>query len=217
MSFVEEYQRRLAKWSDIQDHLPFLYDTVRSYKSPVVVELGTRSGESTSAFLAALETTGGLLYSVDLDHPQVPMDWFANPQWTFCQGNDLDLQAVLPDEINVLFIDTSHTVEQTLAELRAFEPRVAPGGVVLCHDTQWMYPSISLPEPGGPVTQALNIYCKETGLTWVNRASEPGFYGMGVIRIGTAEAAEGEGLAGVQRAVLAARGGPAPVPVQGFA
>lgn len=219
MSFAEEYEcRRDGDWTDIQDHLPFLYDTVRSYEAPVVVELGTRSGESTCAFLAALEALGaGHLYSVDLTEPQVPAEWLTSPLWSFHQGNDLDLQAVLPDVIDVLFIDTSHTYEQTLAELRAFEPRVAPGGVVLCHDTQWDEGDVSLPAPGGPVTAALDTYCRETGLKWVNRHSSTGWYGMGVIHIGTAEAAEGAGLAGVKAAIVAARGGPAPIPVRGYA
>jgi len=184
VSYVQEYERRrTGPWTDIQDHLPFLYDTVRAYECPDVVELGVRSGESTSAFLAALETlASGHLDSVDIDQPQVPQEWFANPQWTFHQGNDLDLQAVLPPQFDVLFIDTSHTFEQTLAELRAFVPRVAPGGIVLLHDTQWLSPAVSLSAPGGPVTEALDAYCAETGMNWENRLSEPGFYGLGVLK-----------------------------------
>lgn len=184
LSYAQEYERRLhGPWTDIQDHLEFLYDTVRAYESPDVVELGVRSGESTSAFLAALEDiASGHLDSVDINPPQVPQHWFENPQWTFHQGNDLDLQAVLPPEFDVLFIDTSHTYEQTLAELRAFVPRVAPGGIVLMHDTQWLPPAISLTAPGGPVTEALDDWSVETGINWENRLSAPGWYGLGVIK-----------------------------------
>jgi predicted O-methyltransferase YrrM len=185
VDFAEEYRRRRnGPWTDIQDHLPFLYDTVRAYNSPDVVELGTRSGESTSAFLAALEAGGGgHLYSVDIDEPQVPAEWFTSSLWTFHQGDDLALADVLPPQFDVLFIDTSHTYEQTFAELQTFVPRVAVGGVVLLHDTQWLPPSVSLLKPGGPVTEALNVFCAETGLDWENRLSGPGWYGMGIIRI----------------------------------
>src|SRR5690348_17788993 len=36
---------------------------------------------------------------------------------------------------DVFFLDTSHEYDHTLAELRAYMPRVAPGGVALFHDT----------------------------------------------------------------------------------
>jgi hypothetical protein len=78
-----------------------------------------------------------------------------------------------------LFIDTSHTVEQTLGELRTYVPRIRPGGVALFHDTEWREPSEMLDEPGGWVKEALDIYCAEAGLEWENRS---GSYGMGIIR-----------------------------------
>ena len=182
MTFAEAYAERASVWSDIGDHLAFLYATVLSYEKPDVVELGVRSGNSTSAFLAALEANGGHLWSVDINPPQVPAEWHDSELWTFHHGNDLDMQAVLPETCDVLFIDTSHTMEHTLAELRAFVPRVRPGGIVLCHDTQWLYPNISLPRKGGPVTEALDVFCAETGHHWENRDSAPGYYGLGVIR-----------------------------------
>jgi hypothetical protein len=87
-------------------------------------------------------------------------------------------------------MDTSHTYAQQLAELRAYVPRVRPGGTVLVHDTQCVprdnFASdsfIPTPAPEGPVKDALDAYCGETGLTWVNRDSGPGLYGMGVITI----------------------------------
>ena len=180
---IAEYDHRLnGFWSDIQGHMPFLRETIAAYDKPVGIELGVRSGQSTSAFLAGIAGNGGQLWSVDIDEPQVPPHWRDLPEWHLLVADDLSpqAQAWLPAQCDVLFIDTSHTVEQTMAELRLYVPRVKPGGVVLLHDTEWKEPGTMLDAPGGWVTQALDAYCKETGLSWVNRT---GSYGMGVIRL----------------------------------
>lgn len=184
---LAEFRRRLAgPWTDIQDHLQFLHQVARSYPHAAVIELGVRSGESTAAFLSAAAFVDGHVWSCDIDPPQVPEQWLANPRWVFVQADSVSpvALAALPEQADVVFIDTSHDYGQTLAELAAYVPRVKPGGVVLLHDTQWMPPAISFPEPTGPVTDALNEYCDRNGLTWENRRSaSPGGYGLGIIRI----------------------------------
>lgn len=181
---IAEYDHRLTGfWSDIQGHMPFLKETAESYDRPVIIELGVRSGQSTSALLAGIAGNGGELWSCDIDQPSVPEHWRDLPEWHLLVADDLspEAQAWLPAQCDVLFIDTSHTVEQTLGELRAYVPRVKPGGIVLLHDTEWApQGDEQLAEPGGPVAEALNTYCAETGRSWVNRA---GSYGMGVLKV----------------------------------
>ena len=89
----------------------------------------------------------------------------------------------LPKPFDVAFMDTSHTYEQTIAELSRWEPRVKRGGCIMLHDPQWEWPSVSLPKPTGPVARALDEYCANSGsrVRWTNRHSEPGFAGLGVI------------------------------------
>ena len=187
---IAEYEHRLTGfWSDIQGHMPFLKETAEGYAEPVIIELGVRSGQSTSAFLAGIAGNGGGLWSCDIDQPSVPDHWHGLPQWHLLVADDLSpaAQAWLPAQCDVLFIDTSHTVEQTLGELRTYVPRVRKrnpegreGGVVLLHDTEWApQGDEQLAEPGGPVAEALDVYCAETGRSWVNRA---GSYGLGIIR-----------------------------------
>jgi predicted O-methyltransferase YrrM len=180
----DQYQQRLGPWSDIRDQLPFLYDTAAAFDNAVIIELGVRSGLSTGAFLAAVER-GGEVWSVDVDQPVVPQDWWSDPHWHFQQGDDLDpgIRANLPAEADIVFIDTSHEYQQTLDELDAYYPRVLPGGMVLMHDTQWLPPARSLAEPGGPVYEALNDWCGRNGLFFTLRKSEPGYYGLGIIRV----------------------------------
>lgn len=181
---IAEYEARLETWSDIGGHMPFLRSTTASYGKPVVIELGVRSGQSTSAFLAAITEHGGQLWSIDVDAPQVPAHWHDLPCWHFLQADDVGQQARdwLPQVCNVLFIDTSHEFRHTVTELFLHVPRVRDGGIVLLHDTEWAPDGDEqLAEPGGPVAEALDAYCDGTGLRWENR---PGSYGLGIIRVG---------------------------------
>lgn len=180
------YLDRCSRWSDIREYLPFLYDTARSYDRVRVLELGSRKGNSTLAFLAAAEEAGGHVWSGDIRNvvldPEGLKPWFPNDRWTFTCGGDMDpaVQARFPAQVDVFFLDTSHEYEHTLAELRAYMPRVAPGGVALFHDTNIIgWPGYAWDSSVPPVRAALDDWCAETGLSWENL---PGEYGLGVIR-----------------------------------
>jgi len=177
-----DYQMRLAQWSDVQDHLTFMYQTVLGYAEPAVLEMGVRTGNSTAALLAGVTATGGVLWSVDPAEVQVPHEWQDDPAWHFVHASDLDpeVAAALPGQCDVLFIDTMHTYDHTLAELRLWMPRVRPGGTALFHDTHAAVPGVGDPGyPCGGVSDALDTWCAETGNTWENRT---GSYGLGVVR-----------------------------------
>ena len=182
VSMQSAFEDRLSKWSDVQEYLPLLYDTAASYPKVRVLELGTRRGNSTLAFLAAAAAVDGHVTSVDPDRvtdaPDGMLPWRKAPWWTFVRGDDMDgaVQAALPGEVDVLFVDTSHEYEHTLGELRAYMPRVVPGGTALFHDTNIFVNGSQVP----PVAQALNDWCAETGSSWENI---PGEYGLGVIRL----------------------------------
>lgn len=179
MSLTDEYNRRCREWSDIHEHLPTLLEHVLAAgKDARILELGTRTGNSTAAFLHGLQVKGsGLLMSVDLDVAQVPDDWWDIDRWTFLRGSDQDpliisaIQSEAPYDI--LFIDTSHTYEHTLFELECYAPLVRPGGVVLLHDTEVMNDACD-------VKRALDEYTTERGLTWTN---DPRCFGLGTLRI----------------------------------
>ena len=152
-----------------------------------MLELGARRGNSTLAFLAGVTESGGHVCSCDIDDvrrfPDGIGPFAASPRWTFTHGDDMDpaVQALLPAEVDVWFLDTSHEYEHTLAELRAYMPRVVPGGVALFHDTNLNgWPGYAWDSKTPPVAAALNEYCAETGLAWENL---PGEYGLGVIRL----------------------------------
>ena len=93
--------------------------------------------------------------------------------WEFIQSDDLKNDWKKP--IDHLFIDTSHTYEQTLAELEKFTPFVKPGGIITLHDI------ISCPE----VLSAINDYIKNKPHIKFYKFFHNN--GLGVLRIKNAE------------------------------
>lgn len=168
----EEYRRRAVADHDIRAQMPVLYAWARHSRR--IIELGVRSGNSTCAFLAGLEHSGGELWSVDTDPPQVPDEWHLLESWHVLVADDRSAEArgFCPAGADVLFIDTSHYYEHTLAELRLYVPKVRPGGVILLHDTD--------PQEWPDVSRALRDYCAEVALEWYDH---PFWHGLGVIEI----------------------------------
>jgi glycosyltransferase involved in cell wall biosynthesis len=171
-----DYRERLGLWSDVQDHLPYLHRTAARIPGVRVLELGVRSGFSTSAFLAAAAKAGGHVWSVDVDAPSVPRHWHKSPLWTFTQADDLTYEP--PSQVDVLFADTSHDYGHTLAELERFVPCVVAGGRVLVHDTKLKTPHEAPAQEPFPVRRALTAFCGARGLSWKEHG---GVYGLGEI------------------------------------
>lgn len=172
MTFLEEYEKRVTEWSDVQYCMPWMLEAASGYEQVRVLELGVRSGNSTSAFLAAAEKNDGHVWSADTQFPDVPARWGEGALWTFVQGDDLLLDWNR-QVFDVVFIDTSHHYDHTLAELRKYVPLVAKGGVVLLHDTLLAHVDFE-PRPY-PVTLALAAFCDETGRGWVEHGGRTGF------------------------------------------
>jgi predicted O-methyltransferase YrrM len=169
MSIVLNDYMAWAGGSDIGQHLPYLHQRAKTAK--VALELGVRSGCSTAALLCGVEEADGLLWSVDIDMPQGPAcDWHDNPRWYFVQGDDMILaqtEGILPDEVDLLFIDSSHRYAHTLSELTVYGLRVKVGGVILLHDTELESAPGSSDENdrGFPVRRAVNDWCRHRFLT----------------------------------------------------
>ena len=165
MSLLMAYRRQAAdRTTDIFEHLPELFAIASASQS--IIELGVGTGRSTTAFLAGLEVSGGHLWSAEIDPQYAEPYLLGHPQWTFAIGSSLDLVDEAPTDVDVLFIDSNHDYNLTLAELTAYVPRVRSGGVVLLHDT----------ESHQPVTQAINAF----GMPWTNN---PACNGLGRIDI----------------------------------
>jgi predicted O-methyltransferase YrrM len=160
----------LGRPYDIYEHLPTFVQAVRDLGAQTVIELGVRAGVSTVAWLYALEQQGtGHLWSVDGAHPVADEfgndllgDLFGHPQWTFIEmwDNDPDLSPLLPDSIDILFVDAQHTYEETSFELEHFMPHVRSGGRAYFHDTALLETANAVTsQPPYPVRSAIEDYC----------------------------------------------------------
>ena len=157
----------LGEWatasSDIRDHLGTIFYEAASSRPRLMVELGTRQGVSTRALLAAAEVCDAHVLSIDLaDCSGIDLPERFRRRWSFTRAEDVafagqglaDFCAArgLPPRAEVILVDTSHDYEHTRAEIAAWGPRLAPGGVLLFHDsnmgTGWYRRLDGKAEPG---------------------------------------------------------------------
>ena len=148
MSAKNAYSHHLENWSDIQAHLPRLYDRARGN----CMEIGVRSGVSTAAILAGLEDHGGHLYSVDIN---ACLAFEGHAQWSFLRADSImeadKVKAFIPEKLDLLFVDGDHSLSGALSDLRNYGPRAKR---VLVHD-------IDAPDFPG-VRQAVDEFLQET-------------------------------------------------------
>ena len=162
MTLESEYLRRCLTKSDINDHLPLLRELASVCDS--VVELGTRSGNSTVAFLAAQPKK---LRCIDLNFKLLDVDHLRplvakKTRWSLVTGNTLKFNPADIPECDLLFIDTLHTYSQITHEL-TFAPRVKRH--IAIHDVVLFGDRGEHREPG--ITKAILEFLESTeGRNW---------------------------------------------------
>ena len=177
MTLADDYRRVCATPSDIVNHLPRFVALVEELDATNVIELGTRSGVSTIAWLYALEGRGTLT-SVDLDPAP---DIGGHDHWTFIQSDDLAPSCLsMLDPADIVFIDTSHLYEQTIQELNTYADLVKPGGRIVLHDTMLRRPEGSPARPLFPVRTAVEHFTEARDLVWHEYRDS---WGLAVIEI----------------------------------
>lgn len=173
MITYRDVEEKASKYSDIQGHLIRLYNiTVKiPVRDKVVVELGVRKGSSTLAFIAAVNDSGGHLYSVDIRPCRGVQELYREEaNFTFFLGDDMEVVKDWHKPIDHLFIDTSHTYEHTIAELREWGKWVKPKGIISLHDTSNV-----------DVMRAINEFRNEN-LGKYYFMNFPECYGLGLLR-----------------------------------
>ncbi|QLH77290.1 class I SAM-dependent methyltransferase [Halosimplex rubrum] len=134
-------QRRARRNTDTSDHLERLFVEALAADPDTVVELGVRGGESTFVFERVARLTGADLVSVDVEGTTYDTDY---ERWEFVRSDDVAFAEAFEEwcagrevdpAVDVLFVDTSHEFEHTVAEIDAWFPHLADDAVVLFHDT----------------------------------------------------------------------------------
>jgi predicted O-methyltransferase YrrM len=135
----ERFLDELMGDSDMKFHLNFIFNMSKGN----MLELGVRSGVSTSALLHAAETHNGHLWSIDKDGGCASI--FKDcPYWTFIHGDSTDrekaVESGLPGELDVIFIDTEHRYNQVIMELLTWSNFLKQDGIIMVHDVE-SYPA----------------------------------------------------------------------------
>jgi hypothetical protein len=127
---AQEYQTACAAPTDIHEHLPMLKNIAD--RCTTVTEFGVRSGLSTRALLASWATSVRC-YDLELNEPVIALVNQCRSlgrDVTYQQANTLNL---VIEPTDLLFIDTLHTHDQLMQELRRHSNRV--NRYIALHDT----------------------------------------------------------------------------------
>lgn len=128
---LEEYEKRLKRKSDINEHLPVLkqYSSVCSH----VTEFGVNSGNSSYGLLAGNPNT---MISYDIVFCKVTdsissacLEEGINYKFIIGDSNEIEIEPT-----DLLFIDTKHTYKQLLNELRRHSEKV--NNYIIMHDVR---------------------------------------------------------------------------------
>jgi len=156
--------------SDINEHLPVLRGLVYGKR---VLELGTRFGRSTTAFIAGQPRE---LVSIDIDmsrlDPQIPAAAaLAEVPFTVIQGDSAD-GSLVDDDFDIVFVDTYHSADRVRRELRTWASRCS---TLVFHDT---VTNGGVGEDGGPgILEAI----RELGPEWFLHSHYPNCNGLTIL------------------------------------
>ena len=145
-TLVECMAHSLPGRSAINDHICTLFSDLLVHEPSLIVELGTRGGESTGALIAAARHVGARVLSIDVaPRPEMQLPACSQEIWDFVQANNVEFGKTgfthwceshgLEPVVDVLFIDTSHQYEQTRQEIDVWFRFVRDNGMAIFHDT----------------------------------------------------------------------------------
>lgn len=133
---------------DISSYLIPLYWFAKNSK--IIVELGVRTGDSMRALLAGAMDGNGRLFSFDIedcfgtarkatDKFGIKLDW-SRSMCDMCDSCESAWQ-FRDGSVDLIFVDTDHSLETTRREIASWYPKLAPSGIMAFHDTELNEPN----------------------------------------------------------------------------
>jgi hypothetical protein len=151
---VRHFYPRHIVFSTWMDHIQFGYDLVAAIQPKTLVELGTQSGMSYFTFCQSVQEhdLGTLCYAVDTWEGEQHTGAYDESVWeSVSQVNRLSypgfsylmrmyfheaLSHFDDESVDLLHIDGLHTYDAVREDFEDWQPKVAPGGIVLFHDIE---------------------------------------------------------------------------------
>lgn len=165
--------------SETAEHLGTLHLLARHCSFGPIVELGVGRGWSTLALLAGAREGRGDLRSYDIDAEckrrvaALAGEHAALADWTFKQLPSVQAaEDFALGTVGLLFIDTTHSYEETKEELDAWLPRMHPDGIICGTHHR--------PAEKGGVAAAVAEFVRDHG-HWYNLTSFPSGRGFFIL------------------------------------
>ena len=111
-----------------------LFSIIKNIPNPNILELGVQSGRSTLKFLDLCNKNNGKLFSVDVDDCSSVSN---DKRWVFIKSRDDNfeyIKSIIPDEIDVIFIDTLHEAKHVKKIFYYYYKFLKVGGYVFIDD-----------------------------------------------------------------------------------
>ena len=141
IEFKNRYEELCKAPSDINEHLPTLYELGLEVNH--ITEMGVRTGRSTSAFLNLVVNHDKKLISIDYKEDKTVSESFnkvrnlgKNASYLIASTLSIDIEST-----DLLFIDTDHTYQQLKTELSLHGNKAKK--YIVMHDTT-TFPDLNL-------------------------------------------------------------------------
>lgn len=115
-----------------------LFPLIEKIDNPIILELGVQQGRSTKKFLEICEKNNGKLFSVDIDDCS---NVSKSNNWKFFKTRDDNFEFIktqIPNEIDILFIDTLHEAEHVKKLIYAYYPLIKKNGYIFIDDISYL-------------------------------------------------------------------------------
>jgi predicted O-methyltransferase YrrM len=141
-----------------------LFPKISKINNPIILELGVEKGRSTKKFLEICKKNQGTLYSIDIDD----CSNVSNDQnWKFYQTRDDNfdfIKSKIPNEIDVVFIDTLHEADHVEKIIYAYYDLIKVNGYLFIDDVSHL--------PYVKNSPRENFYCEINNKETFNRILE---------------------------------------------
>ena len=111
-----------------------IFEKIKKFKSPIILELGVQNGTSTKKFIDICNNQNGYLYSVDIeDCSRVSSD----KNWTFIKSRDDNFELIkskIPEKIDILYIDSLHEAKHVSNIIYGYYNMIKVGGMIFIDD-----------------------------------------------------------------------------------
>ena len=139
LDVVAHYELKDPEHWGSQGYIYLLYSLALATNAQLIYEIGVNGARSTHAFLCAMQTTGGCLWSCDVvDYADRIVDEGLRKHWSFFHMASCNWRRSLSSKCDITFIDGHHNYEFVSEDVENFWPLVKVGGLMILHDTVYM-------------------------------------------------------------------------------